>query len=230
MDVSEDFSQVASLICEPARAKMLWYLLDGKAYTATELASFADISITSVSNHLSRLLDADMLKVQAQGRYRYYSFANDQVAYAVEALAQLTPVNSSIKSKQSNPAGEKYCRTCYDHLAGYVGVLLVDTMEKKGFLKKSEKEYLVTKNGWKWFEHFNIKQTDYSTVRRPVARQCLDWSERRPHLAGQLGADLLQFMLLKKWLKKVQFSRELIVTAKGRQDIYKLFGVDPGRI
>jgi len=225
MDVSQEFSQVAALICEPARAKMLWYLLDGKAYTATELASFADISITSVSNHLSRLLDADMVKVQVQGRYRYYTFANPQVAYAVEALAQLTPANSSIKSKQLSPPGEKYCRTCYDHLAGFVGVQLVETMEKKGYLKKSEQQYLVTKNGWKWFEQFDIKQGNYDNIRRPVARQCLDWSERRPHLAGQLGADLLQMMLLKKWLKKVQFSRELIVTAKGRQEFYNLFGL-----
>lgn len=225
MDVSEEFSQVAALICEPARAKMLWYLLDGKAYTATELASFADISITSVSNHLSKLLDADMVKVQVQGRYRYYTFANAQVAYAVEALAQLTPVSASNKTKQLSLPAEKYCRTCYDHLAGYVGVLLVETMEKKGFLKKTENQYLVTKNGWNWFQQFNIKQSDYSTIRRPVARQCLDWSERRPHLAGQLGADLLQIMLVKKWLKKVQFSRELIVTGKGRQEIYELFGL-----
>ena len=225
MDVSEDFSQVASLICEPARAKMLWYLLDGKAYTATELASFADISITSVSNHLSKLLDADMVKVQVQGRYRYFSFANDQVAYAVEALAQLTPANSSVKSKHPNVSGEKYCRTCYDHLAGFVGVLLVETMEKKGLLKKMDKEYLVTRNGWKWLMQLNIKKSDYDSIRRPVARQCLDWSERRPHLAGQLGADLLNIMLVKKWLKKVQFSRELIVTAKGRQEFYELFGM-----
>ncbi len=225
MDVSEEFTQVASLICEPARAKMLWYLLDGKAYTATELASFADISITSVSNHLSRLLEADMVKVQAQGRYRYYSFANPQVAYAVEALAQLTPANSPIKTKLSRPSGEKYCRTCYDHLAGHVGVLLVETMEKKGFLKKVEKNYLVTKNGWNWLQQFDIKQSNYDSIRRPVARQCLDWSERRPHLAGQLATDLLQMMLQKKWLKKVQFSRELIVTAKGRQEIAAFFGV-----
>jgi DNA-binding transcriptional ArsR family regulator len=225
MDVSEEFSKIASLICEPARAKILWYLLEGKAYTATELASFADISITSASNHLSRLLDADMVKVQVQGRYRYYAFSNDQVAYAVEALAQLTPVNSTGKTKQSNPAGEKYCRTCYDHLAGFVGVTLVETMEKKGYLKKVSKQYLVSKKGWEWFRQFNIMQSNYSNIRRPVTRQCLDWSERRPHLAGQLGADLFQIMVQKKWLKKVQFSRELIVTAKGRQEIYELFGV-----
>lgn len=225
MDVVDEFSQVATLLCEPARAKMLWYLLDGKAYTATELASFADISITSASNHLSRLLDADMLKVQVQGRYRYYAFANAQVAYAVEALAQLTPASTTAITKELNPEGEKYCRTCYDHLAGFVGVTLVESMEKKGYLKKMDKHYQVTKKGWEWLQQFNIKQGDYDNIRRPVTKQCLDWSERRPHLAGQLGADLLEFMVQKKWLKKVRFSRELILTTIGRQEIYKLFGV-----
>jgi len=225
MEVSEKFSQIAALIGEPARAKMLWYLLDGKWYTATELASFADISVTSASNHLSRLLDASMLKVQVQGRYRYYGFSDPQVAYAVEALAQLIPENPATKIIESKNSGDKYCRTCYDHLAGFVGVLLVETMEKKGYLKKMEEQYLVTKKGWSLLDQFGIFQSKYENIRRPLARQCLDWSERRPHLAGQLGADLLQFMMQKKWLKKVQFSRELIVTAKGRQSLYQFFGI-----
>src|SRR5690348_14881134 len=152
MDVSQEFSQVAALIGEPARAKMLWYLLDGKAYTATELASFADISITSASNHLSRLLDANMLKVQVQGRYRYYGFSYPQVAYAVEALAQLIPESAAISKLELKSSGDKYCRTCYDHLAGFVGVLFVETMEKKGYLKKMEQQYLVTKKGWNWLQ------------------------------------------------------------------------------
>lgn len=226
MDVSEKFSQTAALICEPARAKMLWHLLDGKAYTATELASFADISITSASNHLAKLFDAALLRVEVQGRYRYYTFSNNQVAYAVESLAQLTAINSASKITEQNPVGERYCRTCYDHLAGYVGVLLVETMEKKGFLKKLEKQYAITKKGWKWFHQLNIDQSNYENIRRPITRQCLDWSERRPHLAGQLGADLLLEMFQRKWFKKVQFERELIVTAKGRKEIYELFGVN----
>lgn len=225
MDVLEKFSKITALICEPVRAKILWSLLDGKAYTATELAAFANISITSASNHLSKLLEADFLKVEVQGRHRYFTFSNADVAYAVEALAQLSKINSTEKFNDKKPTGIKYCRTCYDHLAGFVGVQLVETMEKKGYLKKDAKQYLVTKNGWEWLQLFGIEQKNYINIRRPITKQCLDWSERRPHLAGQLGADLLQIMFKKKWFRKVQFSRELIVTAKGRQEIYELLGV-----
>lgn len=225
MDVLEKFSKNTALICGPVRAKILWHLLDGKAYTATELAAFANISITSASNHLSKLLEADFLKVEVQGRHRYFTFSNSDVAYAVEALAQLSKISTTEKLIDNKPTGIKYCRTCYDHLAGFVSVQLVEAMEKKGYLKKDTKQYLVTKNGWEWLRQFDIIQSNYNDIRRPITRQCLDWSERRPHLAGQLGSDLLLTMFKKKWFKKVQFSRELIVTAKGRQEIYELFGV-----
>lgn len=223
MDVLDRFSKITALVCEPVRAKILWSLLDGKAYTASELSAFADISITSASNHLSKLLEADMLKVEVQGRHRYFTFANADVAYAIEALAQLSKTSST--AKEIEPIGIKYCRTCYDHLAGFVAVQLVEAMEHKGYLRKKEKQYMVTKRGWEWFHNFGIKQSNYENIRRPVTRQCLDWSERRPHLAGQLGADLLIVGFERNWFKKVQFSRELLVSAKGRKEIYDLLGV-----
>lgn len=223
MDVLDQFSKTTALMCEPVRARILWSLLDGKAYTATELAAMADTSTTSVSNHLAKLLAADMLKVEVQGRHRYFTFAHADVAYAVETLAQLSKATPALK--EVKPTGIQYCRTCYDHLAGFVGVQLVETMEHRGYLKKDDKQYLVTKKGWQWFRHFDIKQTDYENIRRPVARQCLDWSVRRPHLAGQLGADLLKIMLWKKWFKTVQYSRELVVTEKGSREMYELLGV-----
>lgn len=223
MDVLDNFSKITALICEPVRSKILWSLLDGKAYTATELAAFANVSTTSASNHLSKLLDADLLKVETQGRHRYFTFSNTDVAYAVEALAQLSKVNSDVK--KAKPTGIKYCRTCYDHLAGYVGVQFVEAMETQGFLVKDEKHYWVTEMGWEWLQNFDIQQTDYAAIRRPLTRQCLDWSERRSHLAGQLGADLLKFMIEKKWLKRVEFSRELVVTVRGRQEIFSVLGI-----
>lgn len=223
MDTLDDFSRITALICEPVRSKILWSLLDGKAYTATELAAFANTSTTSASNHLSKLLNAEMLRVEVQGRHRYYTFANADIAYAVESLAQLSKTPSAFKDVK--PTGIKYCRTCYDHLAGFVGVQFVETMEGKGFLKKDDKQYLVTKKGWEWLQQFDIKLSNYEKIRRPLTRQCLDWSERRPHLAGQLGADLLEIAFQKRWFKKVQFSRELVVTAKGRKEIYELLGI-----
>lgn len=222
MDDLKNFTKVSALICEPVRLKMLWSLLDGKAYTASELAAFADTSHSSASNHLSKLLDAELLKVEIQGRHRYYTFANNGIAYAVESLAQLSKVETSPSNLP--PTGVKYCRTCYDHIAGFVGVQLVNAMKLQGFIKERAQAYLVTPKGWTWLENFDIREKNYKDTRRPLTRQCLDWSERRPHLAGQLGADLLSYMLTKKWLKKVQFSRELIVTREGSQKIYELFG------
>jgi DNA-binding transcriptional ArsR family regulator len=226
MDVIDRFAEVSALMCEPARAKMLWSLLDGKAYTATELAAAADISATSASNHLAKLLEADFLRVESQGRHRYYAFANPDVAYAVEALAQLSKMNVSENKIERRPTGIKYCRTCYDHLAGFVGVQLVEAMEIRQYLEKTETNYTITKKGWHWLGQFDISADNYANVRRPTARQCLDWSERRPHLAGQLGADLLQALLRRKWFRKVQLSREMVVTPAGRKEMLSCLGVE----
>jgi DNA-binding transcriptional ArsR family regulator len=226
MNVEDKFVSISALMCEPTRAKMLWNLLDGRAYTASELSIVADTSPTSASNHLSKLLEAEIVKVKIQGRHRYYSLSNSEVAYAVEGLANLAN-NSSTKNIKKKPEqnGVKYCRTCYDHLAGFVGVKIVETLETKGYLTKSKNIYLITEKGWEWFLFFNISKEDFNNNRRPVTRQCLDWSERRPHLAGQLGAEFLNKMLERKWFKKVEFSRELVVTSKGRQELYELLGV-----
>ena len=226
MDVQEKFISVSGLICEPTRAKMLWNLLDGRAYTASELSSIADISATSASNHLARLLEADIVKVEIQGRHRYYSFSNPEVAYVVEALANLVNSDSGNKDKKEIALnGIKFCRTCYDHLAGYVGVKVVEALEQKGYIKKSGTLYTVTIKGWNWFSGLDINKNDLENKRRPLTRQCLDWSERRPHLAGQLGATLLEKMLQRKWFRKVQFSRELLVTPTGRKELNELLGI-----
>jgi DNA-binding transcriptional ArsR family regulator len=226
MNVEDKFVAISALLCEPTRARMLWNLLDGRAYTASELSLVANTSPTSASNHLSKLLDAEIVKVEIQGRHRYYSLSNAEVAYAVEALANLAN-NNSTKSlkKQPEQNGVKYCRTCYDHLAGFVGVKIVETLGTKGYLVKLKNDYLVSDEGWQWFAYFAISKENFTNNRRPLTRQCLDWSERRPHLAGQLGATFLNKMLERKWFKKVEFSRELVITAKGRQEIYELLGV-----
>ncbi|HET6769593.1 MAG TPA: helix-turn-helix transcriptional regulator [Chitinophagaceae bacterium] len=226
MDVETNFVAIAGIIGEPARAKMLWSLLDGKAYTATELAITADLSPTAVSNHLSKLLRAGVVQVDAQGRHRYYSFANPEAAYAVEALAQFVNLkNPAVKKEEAKLNGVKYCRTCYDHLAGYIGVRIAEALVKNSYLKKTKTGFEVTANGWSWFADFNIHKGDFRNSRRPVARQCLDWSERRPHLAGQLGAVFLERMFQRKWFRKVQFSRELIITAKGNQELFSLLSI-----
>jgi len=227
MNVEENFVQLSALICEPTRARLLWNLLDGRAYTASELAIVGDISSTSASNHLSKLLEADIIKVELQGRHRYYSFSKPEVAYVVESLASLANAQSGKSFKvQSLPEGIRFCRTCYDHLAGYVAVKMVDAMESKGIIQKADGAYLVTTKGWKWFSEFDIHRNSFENTRRPLTRQCLDWSERRPHLAGQLGAIFLNRMLDRKWFRKSQFSRELSITSNGRRDLYTLLKLE----
>jgi len=226
MAVEEKFVELTGLICEPTRAKMLWNLLDGRAYTASELAIVADVSPTAASNHLAKLREADLVKVETQGRHRYFSFSKPEVAYAVESLASLASDKDGGIEKIEAQQGIKYCRTCYDHLAGLVGVRVTEALEIKKIISKSDGHYLITKKGWSWLQDFGITSDVLTNKRRPVTRQCLDWSERRPHLAGQLGALLLDKMLEKKWFRKVKFSRELVVTAKGSQEIYELLRIE----
>ena len=223
---NDDFITVAALICEPARAKILWKLLDGKAYTASELGLYADVSPTSTSNHLSKLLKGNILKVSSQGRHRYYSFANDGVAHAVEALANLTSKRptGTLKSNEEKKDIE-YCRTCYDHLAGHVGVSIADAMVQKGYLEINDSSYSITDTGWGFLFQIGITQKDFNNSRRPLTRQCLDWSERRPHIAGQLGALLLSTALERNWFKRINFSRELVVTSNGKKALYELLGI-----
>jgi len=222
-----NFISITSLLCEPSRAKIVWNLLDGRAYTASELALVSDLSPSAVSNHLSKLLRGNILRVDVQGRHRYYSFASSDVAYAVESLANLSNNKQRSKAiKNVTNCGIKYCRTCYDHLAGYVAVRITEAMIEKGFLIKSDKIFLVTKKGWEWFLQLGISEIYFQKNRRPLTRQCLDWSERRPHLAGHLGAVLLEKMLEKGWLKKVKFSREMLITSKGKQSINDLLDIN----
>ncbi|NIJ54748.1 ArsR/SmtB family transcription factor [Dyadobacter arcticus] len=227
MDAEEDFVTITSLICEASRAKMLWNLLDGRAYTAGELAIAADISATSASNHLAKLLEATIVKVEIQGRHRYYSFSRPEVAYVVESLAMLAthrPQEKAEKVISHKPV--KFCRTCYDHLAGFVGVKCTEALEFQGYIEKSGIAYTVSDRGWDWFQKLDISKNDFKNPRRPLTRQCLDWSERRPHLAGQLGALLLEKMLQKDWFRKAQFSRHLTLTSLGSRQLSELLGLE----
>lgn len=124
------------------------------------------------------------------------------------------------------PEGVKYCRSCYAHLAGFVGVQITEGLEKNKFVKKSGTEYTVSKEGWEWFSGLDISKDLVTNNRRPLTRQCVDGTERRPHLAGQLGAALLEKMIEKKWFKKVPVSRELLLTSRGRDELKKLLDIN----
>jgi hypothetical protein len=204
---------------------MLWRLLDGRAFTATELAMTADVSPQSASMHLNKLIQAELLTVEHQGRHRYYKFSSQEVAYAIEAIANLLPAGKTTGKEQPLRNGHiKYCRSCYDHLAGKTGVALTDSLVQRKLIRPDGAQYVVTALGAGWFGALGIDTDELKARRRNFARQCLDWSERRHHLAGSLGAALLEKMLADDGLRKTRHSRAIIVTATGEKKFYELLG------
>ncbi len=224
MDVNQEFKSLAALIGDPVRVIMLWNLLDGKAFTATELAISADVSAQSASMHLSKLVQANLLTVESQGRHRYYRFSRPEVAYVIEAMANLLPhhkSNARTDGNEDQGNAIKYCRTCYDHLAGKVGVAVTEQLLKQKLIIVDGKQYDVTPKGMQWFGEFGIAIDELKNERRAFTRQCLDWSERRHHLAGSLGAALLERMLKLGWMRGMKDSRAVIITAKGQNELYE---------
>lgn len=211
---------IAKLIGEPSRAQILIALLSGRAMTATELAHIANISPQTASSHLSQLAQGGLLSLEKQGRHRYYRLANAEVATALEALMSITPIED-MTTQTLEPI--YIARSCYDHVAGRVGVLLADTLQDRDWLIPDGKDFKITAKGNKEFAHFGIDLTSLEKQRRHLARQCLDWSERRHHIAGALGAALLTQLLERKWLRKDKASRVLYLTQEGYRGFEKAF-------
>ncbi len=227
MTITNEFAKITALIAEPARATMLWSLLDGRAYTASELAIVADVSPQSASNHLGKLADNNLVSIEKQGRHRYYQLANPEVAYVIESIANLIQMPKQAHNAISNAtAGITYARTCYDHLAGKVGVHLTQSLLDIGWLVVNGKSYRVTKSGQKGFGLMGIDLEELEKSKRSFAHQCLDWSERKHHLAGALGAAVLAKMIEKDWIRRKSNSREVIITHLGQEKIQKLFKLD----
>ncbi len=229
MNVEERFKTMASLIGEPARATMLWCLLDGRALTATELAIRADVSAQSASMHLNKLVQAGILTVESQGRHRYYRFAQPETAYVIEALANLATPQHVKPGATPEPAatdGIRYCRTCYDHLAGKVAVEITNRLVREKILIAGPQQYDVTRKGAQWFHELDIDVEFLKQERRQLSRRCLDWSERKPHLAGALGAALLTTWTDRQWVTRHKNSRLATLTARGQEGLYKLLGLN----
>lgn len=222
MEIEDEFSYIATLLGEKARSIMLWSLLDGKAYTATELSISANISKQSTSNHLAKLVEAQLLIVEKQGRHRYYRLANARVAQVIESIASLIP-NAQIKSIHTKSKSQDiaYARTCYDHLAGEIGVKITDALINQNIIKPVDNEYTVSNLGGKWFSELDINVNELKLKKRSFAHKCLDWTERRHHLAGSLGAALLEYMLSHDWVRKKKNTREVYMTSLGIQELDK---------
>jgi DNA-binding transcriptional ArsR family regulator len=221
--MENQIKQIASLIGDPTRAIIMWTLLDGKAFTATELAMAADTSPQNISMHLTKLVQADLLSAENQGRHRYYKFSRKEVAYAIEAMANLLPYSMAPKDHPEKSSDIKYCRTCYDHLAGRVGVLITDSLLQQKIIVENNNNLEVSSKGQKWFSSLDIDIDDLKHHRRFFIKPCLDWSERRHHIAGSLAASLLDMMLSSDWIRRTKNSRAIIITGKGQKKLYEYF-------
>ncbi len=230
MDVDradEAAGSVAAAIGEPARARMLYCLLDDRARTATELAVVAEVTPSTASVHLRRLLEERLVSRLAQGRHRYYRLNGAAVADALEALSVLAgPRREQAPPGASHPL--RAARTCYDHIAGSLGVSLHDRFRALRWLSDPApgvQGYEVTPQGRKAFEALGVDIDAAVSLRRRFAFGCLDWSERRHHLGGALGAALLSIALKKRWVTRDLDSRILSLSALGRREMQMRFGL-----
>jgi len=233
MDVEYDsdaaVSIIAAAIGELTRARMLFCLMDGHARTSTELAVVAEVSPSTASAHLNRLKTEHLVKLLVQGKHRFYSLEGPDVATALEGLSVLAG-GSRKPFVPTAPSRLRAARTCYDHLAGTIGVSLHDHFKKMGWLLTDStavaNSYDLTIDGTKAFEALGIDVETTRTLRRRFACACLDWSERRPHVGGALGAALLKLALKRKWVVQDLDSRVLSITSLGRREILTRFGLN----
>jgi DNA-binding transcriptional ArsR family regulator len=216
MIVNVDIAEIAALIGDPARANMLSALMGGQALTATELAYEARVTPQTASAHLAKLTQARLLAVERQGRNRYFRLAGPAVANALESLMILA----------GDAPPRRAARTCYDHLAGGLGVAVTDALVCRGFLVERGNEFVVTPEGLDWFGSFGIDVRALRRTRRVFARRCLDWSERRPHLAGTLGAAVAEQLFDRDWVVRIRDSRGLTITAAGRRGLRRSLGIE----
>ena len=219
-----DIARIAGLIGEPARAEMLTALLDGRALTATELAAAAGVTRQTASAHLGKLLEARLLSVEAQGRHRYFRLADDEVAHALEALLGVAFRSrpTRLVTGPREPALRK-ARVCYDHLAGELGVMVYDGLQSSGSLASGTEGLCLSEVGLARFRALGVDVDAAARQRRVFCRPCLDWSERHDHLAGALGAALLQRIYELRWAARVKGSRVVDFTAVGEQNLRSAF-------
>jgi DNA-binding transcriptional ArsR family regulator len=220
-------ARIAAAIAEPARARMLCCLLDGHARTSTELAAVAEVSPSTASVHLARLRACRLIKVLAQGKYRYYSLEDVRVAAALEALLVLGDGRPD-SFVPTTPSHLRWARTCYDHMAGTVAVSMHDRLLKNKWIEPdspNSQDYQVTSLGSRGMVALGVDVAALGASRRRLACGCLDWSERRPHIGGAVGAALLKAALQHKWVVKDLDSRALRITKLGRREFLSRFGV-----
>ena len=215
---------IAALIGDHARAEVLTALMADRALTATELAGMAGVTKQTISAHLSKLVDAGLVAVESQGRHRYFRLADRDVAHLLESLMGVAFRTGAVRTVASprEPALRK-ARVCYDHLAGEVGVGIYESLLRTRALVEGADGLRLTAAGERWFAKLSIDTQALANQKRAFCRACLDWSERRHHLAGALGAALLARFTDLGWAKRARDSRLVLVTPDGERELRRLF-------
>lgn len=224
--MNRNFAEAAALFSDPARASMLMALLGGTALPAGQLALIANISPQTASSHLSKLILGELLSVEQQGRHRYYRLANADVAAAIEALLAVssrTPkasANGGSLRPTAQPGSIAYARTCYSHLAGQIAVKMAEKLESRRLLIATDNRgYEITARGRDWFQQMGVQVHDRDMSDPRFARRCLDWTERRHHLAGRLGASVLSRLRELKWVIPLRATRAVRITLEGQRKL-----------
>lgn len=227
MNTTYPIAAIGELLGDPARAEMLVALLDGRTRTAGELAFAANISAQSASGHLAKLVDGGLLAVRSSGRHRYFSLAGPEVANVLEALGVIATTKPIIHAIRPHAEADMYAaRTCYDHLAGRIAVELAGKMEEEGAIRAcGERDYELGRRGKDYFAKLGIEVDRLRELRRSFARQCVDWTERRPHIAGALGAAICARFVAAGWIVPRRDTRTVRITHHGARELRKRFGV-----
>jgi DNA-binding transcriptional ArsR family regulator len=231
MKAGPDIAMVASLVGDPARANMLTALLSGRALTASELSQEAGVTPQTASSHLSKLEAGGLIEQEKQGRHRYYRLADADVGDVLEGLAALAARagHMRVRTGPKDPA-LRHARVCYDHLAGDLGVQMLDSLRRQKFVRQHKQDIELTTEGERFLEKaLQIDSAALAHPRRPVCKACLDWSERRHHLAGTLGAALMKRFTELKWAARdpTPGSRVVQFTRQGEKRFAALFGDAP---
>jgi DNA-binding transcriptional ArsR family regulator len=226
--VRTDFAAVAKLLASPARSAVLDALLEGRALTAGELARLAGVRASTISGHLAELTDGGLVTVTAAGRHRYYRLSSAEVADALEAFSRICPAGQARASLRQSTADRslRLARVCYDHVAGALGVALLTQMREAGWLADGGgPDFEVTGPGARALTGIGVDVERCRRARRHFARPCLDWTERRPHLAGALGAGITSALLDREWLRRNGTGRGLRITTHGQQSLRRTFHI-----
>lgn len=218
--------RIAALIGDRARAEILTALLGGQALTATELTAVADVTKQTMSAHLAKLVEAKLVAVESQGRHRYFRLADDDVAALLESLMGVAYRTGALRLR-SSPRDPALCkaRVCYDHLAGELGVMAFDALQKRRMLRSGSDGLELSPAGRQLFGELGADLAPARARRRPMCRLCLDWSVRRHHLAGAAGAALLQRCYALGWAQREKGSRVVAFSARGEREFRERFAV-----